>query len=124
MLEEETCNDPEYMIQALKYFWQKRTLAKNAFEKYKPLKKSLAGSSFLLNPDDFFKDKTTDTRHLVQYLILAARRDYTQYKYYGIKYLDLSYYGDLNLKILESNPLLEITNKHIKFKYEEITNGN
>lgn len=112
------------MLQALKFYWQKRPLPKHKYSVYKPIKKSLAGSSFLLNPEDFFADKTTDIRYLAQYLRLSARRDYSLYKLYRIKYLDLTYFSDLNLPALESNPLLEITNNQIKFKYEELTNGN
>lgn len=124
ILEQETLCDPDYMMQALKFHWQKRTLAKNKYSAFKPIQKSLAGSSFLLNPTDFFKDKTTDIRYLAQYLRLCGRRDYSLYKSHRIKYLDLTYFSDLNLSALESNPLLEITNKQIKFKYEELTNGN
>ncbi len=124
VLEQETLCDPDYMMQALKFHWQKRTLAKNKYSAFKPIQKSLAGSSFLLNPTDFFKDKTTDIRYLAQYLRLCGRRDYSLYKSHRIKYLDLTYFSDLNLPALESNPLLEITNKQIKFKYEELTNGN
>jgi hypothetical protein len=77
-----------------------------------------------VSPFHFFTDKTTDIRYLAQYLRLSARRDYLLYKTHRIKYLDLTYFSDLNLPALESNPLLEITNKQIKFKYEELTNGN
>ena len=124
ILEQETQCNPDYMLQALKFHWQKRTIAKSKYDVYKPIKKSLAGSSFLLNPEDFFKDKTTDIRYLTQYLRLSARRDYALYKSHKIKYLDLTYFSDLNLSAVESNPLLEIKNKQIKFKYEELTNGN
>ena len=124
VLEQETSCNPDYMLQALKFHWQKRTIAKSKYSVYKPIQKSLAGSSFLLNPESFFKDKTTDISYLVQYLRLSARRDYSLYKSHQIKYLDLTYFSDLNLTALGSNPLLEITNKQIKFKYEELTNGN
>ena len=124
VLEQETSCDPDYMLQALKFHWRKQTLAKSKYSVYKPISKSLAGSSFLLNPTDFFKDKTTDIRYLAQYLRLCGRRDYSLYKSHRIKFLDLSYFNDLNLPALASNPLLEITNNQIKFKYEELTNGN
>lgn len=124
VLEQETKSDPDYMMQALRFHWQKRTIAKNKHSVYKPIQKSLAGSSFMLNPTDFFTDKTTDIRYLAQYLRLCGRRDYLLYKSHRIKYLDLTYFSDLNLPALESNPLLEISNKQIKFKYEELTNGN
>jgi len=124
VLEQETNCNPDYMMQALYFYWQNKTLPKTKYSVYKPITKSLAGSSFLLNPKDFFKDKTTDIRYLAQYLRLCGRRDYQLYKLQHIKYLDLSYFTDLNLNALDTNPLLEITNEQIKFKYEELTNGN
>ena len=123
-LEQETSCDPDYMVQALKFHWQKRTIPRHKNSRYKPIQKTLAGSSFLLNPEGFFKDRTTDIRYLAQYLRLCGRRDYSLYKTHRIKYLDLTYFSDLNLDALESNPLLEITDNKIKFKYEELTNGN
>jgi predicted RNA-binding protein associated with RNAse of E/G family len=58
-----------------------------------------------------------------QYIRLAGRRDYAIYKYYGHKYLDLSYYLDINLDTIKNNPLTKITENKIYFKYEEIENG-
>lgn len=124
VLETETANDPDYLVQALRFYWKKQQFPKNNYSKYKPVTKSLAGSSFLLNPTSFFEDKTTDIRYKAQYLRLCGRRDYSAYKFYRIKYLDLSFFSDLNISAIESNPLLEITKTQIKFKYEELINGN
>jgi hypothetical protein len=119
VLEEETRGDPNYMIEALGQFYNNRSLPKDSRQKYKPIRKSLAGTSFLLNPQDFFNDKTTDIIYKAQYLRLAGRRDYIAYKFYRIKYLDLSYYNDIILSQIAGNPLLEINSTQIKFKYEE-----
>lgn len=120
VLEKETKGDTQYMLVALERWFKKDRIAKNAKERYKPLKKSLSGSSFLLNPDKFFKDKTTDSIYKLQYLKLAAKRDYTLYTLYGSKFLDLSFLPDINLSAIQTNPLLLIQQNKIFFKYEEI----
>jgi hypothetical protein len=119
VLEKETKGDPNYLIIGLEKWFLKEHLPRNNREKYKPLKKSLSGYSFLLQPERFFKDKTTDIIYRAQYLKLAARRDYTQYKLYGSKFLDLSFLPDINLQAIESNPIILIKQNKIYFKYEE-----
>lgn len=119
VLEEETKCDPEYMVEALRLYYKGVQLPKNARIKYKPIQKSLKGSSYLLNPLEFFEDKNTDVIYKAQYLRLSGRRDYTLYKLYGFKLLDLALFTDVNLETISTNPLLEITNKQIKFKYEK-----
>lgn len=119
VLEAETKDDPEYFLIALYYWFTKQTIPKTAYQKYKPLKKSLKGINFIVNPQDFFKDKLTDTVYKVQYLKLAARRDYFLYKNYGINYLDLSFFPDLNISAIKYNPLLKIKEHKLYFKYED-----
>lgn len=83
-------------------------------------KQKLRGNSFLLRPDPILSDRTTDILYIYQYISLAARRDYALYKLYGVKYLVLSYFPDLiSLDNIRTNPLLEVTNKEIYFKYEK-----
>lgn len=83
-------------------------------------KQKLKGNSFLLNPDPILSDKGTDVLYLYQYISLAARRDYSFYTLYGIKYLVLSYFPDLiSLDNIRTNPLLVVTNQEIHFKYED-----
>lgn len=120
VLEKETKSDPFYMMAALERWYKKDLIPKNARERYKPLTKSLSGNSFLLSPDKFFKDKNTDIIYKIQYLKLAAKRDYTLYKLYGLKFLDLSFLPDINLKQISTNPLLSIEENKVYFKYEEI----
>ena len=79
----------------------------------------LAGNSFLLKPEVLLKDKTTDILYIHQYILLAARRDYSHYKLFGVKSLPLSYFPDINLSSIRTNPLLNVTNQEINFKYEE-----
>lgn len=118
-LEEETLCDPIYLVTALHKFYKGQRLPKNIREVHKPIAKLKAGFSFLLNPTDLFNDKSTDPIYKAQYIRLAGRRDYQLYKQYGIKYLDITLYPDLDIDAVRYNPLLNITNKQINFIYEE-----
>lgn len=83
----------------------------------------LVGKSFLLNPAPFL-NSTADVYYKVQYVKLAARRNYLLYKLHQVTYLDLSFFPDIALENIIHNPLLNIANKQIHFKYEDKTNGN
>lgn len=88
-------------------------------DKYKPAKLNLVGSSFLFNPAPLFTE-TVDIAYIIQYIRLAARRDYFMYKEYGITSLPLSYFPDIILQNIIHNPLLKIKEEEIFFKYETI----
>lgn len=118
-LEQATQCDPEKIVVTLELWFNKKIFPKNRYTKVKPLL-NLSGNNYLLNPAPLFNDKTTDVAYKAQYIRLAGRRDYFQYKYYNTKYLDLSYYTDINLDAIKTNPLLTITDNKIHFKYEEI----
>jgi hypothetical protein len=80
----------------------------------------MVGNSFLINPEPLFKiKKSVDILYIIQYIKLAAKRDYSLYKYYGVKSLQLSYFPDINLEVIKTNPLLKITPTEIFFAYEE-----
>lgn len=85
---------------------------------YLPKYSLVGGSSFLINPASLFNDRSTLDVFKAQYIILAGKRDYNIYKEYTVNTLDLSYFPDLQLEKLKNNPLLDITQQHIKFKYE------
>jgi len=91
----------------------------NKRSKYKPSAVPLTGSSYILNPEPLFEDSSTDILFKVQYIKLAAYRDYSLYKLYKYKALDTSYFPDIKYDAIQHNPLLTITQKEIKFKYEE-----
>lgn len=112
-LEKEAKGNPIKMIELLKAFKNKRILIPR-------LKQKLIGSSFLLNADALLNDNTTDILYIYQYLSLAAKRDYSLYSLYGIKYLPLSYFPDLvGLDSIRTNPLLVTNKTEIHFLYEE-----
>jgi hypothetical protein len=78
------------------------------------------GSSFLLNCNDLLSDNN-DSLFKLQYLQLAAKRNYGMYKMFHVKTLDLSLYPDLIYKTIILNPLLTITGNEMHFLYEETT---
>ena len=115
-LEEQSCNDPVKFLAMLENYFMKRL--PNKYSKHLHSKVPLNGKSFLLYPADLFKDRTSDILYKVQYIKLAARRDWNLYKQYAYKGLQLSYFPDLLYDSIRSNPLLEITQTDIHFKYE------
>jgi hypothetical protein len=109
---QETKSDSIKLVNTLKAFKDKKLLKAG-------LRDKLKGSSFLLKPDSILNDNNTDILYIHQYIFLAAKRDYSLYKLYGVKSLQLSHYPDINLSSIRSNPLLIVTNNEIHFKYEE-----
>jgi hypothetical protein len=120
LLETKTANNPDYMCVALFKLYKGIKVPTHSRNKYPPIPLLGVGSGFLLNPEDFFNDYSTDVIYKAQYIKLAGRRDFTLYRTLGIKYLDLSYYPDILLDNIRTNPLLKIANNTIKFKYEEL----
>lgn len=117
LLEKEAEYSDEKFLILLRYHLKGTTVVhKNT--KYKPLK-NLKGNSFLLNPIPVLYNKDHDVSNRVQYIKLAGRRDLLLYKSYGLKYLDRSFFPDLDIEKISKNPLLTITNKQINFKFEE-----
>jgi len=119
VLEAETLGNPRQMVEKLRLFYTKKQMPKNSYSKVKPIR-NLIGNSYLINPNGFFSDNTTDIIYKSQYIQLAGRRDYSAYKLYNVKYLDLSYFKDIDLDKIKTNPLITITQNKIYFKYEEI----
>lgn len=116
-LEKQSGNDAQKMMALLAYHANKNLALKKS--KYKPSKVSLFGHCFLLNFNSLLSDKSTDILFKIQYIKLAARRDYTLYKLYQYKNLQLSFYPDINYDSIKQNPLLNITKTEIHFKYED-----
>lgn len=115
-LEEQSCNEPTKFLAMLENHFMKRL--PNRYSKHLYSKVPLHGKSFLLNPAGLFNDLTTDIIYKVQYVKLASLRDWSLYKVYKYTGLQTSYYPDLLYDVIRSNPLLEITQTEIKFKYE------
>lgn len=103
-------NNPDKVVELLKTYYNQKT--NKQF-----ISINLEGNSFILNPIDLFND-SSNTIYKSQYIILAAKRDYYLYSTYKIKSLQLSFFPDLNIEKIKTNPLLTINKTEIKFKYE------
>lgn len=117
VLELQSGSDPNKFMALLEYHYSKRL--PNRYSKYRPSTVSLAGHSFLLNPSSLFLDDYTDILYRIQYVKLAARRDWNLYKQYKYRALQTSFFPDINYDAIKQNPLLKITQSEIHFKYEE-----
>lgn len=112
-------SDPKFM-QILWDHYQRKLLQRPTLNKvrYKPIN----GTSYLLNPQPLF-NQPTDIAYIVQYIRLAAKRDYTLLTLFKEIKLDLSFFPEIDIKVLSRNPLLIVKNNHIQFKFEEIYYG-
>jgi hypothetical protein len=115
LLESETNCDPKLMLQMLERHFGKKLIPKNHRDTNNY--RNLVGHSFLLDAASLFNDPT-DIAFKAQYIRLAGRRDYSLYKLYKVTYLDLTFFKDIDLTTLAHNPLLDITQNKIYFKYE------
>jgi hypothetical protein len=115
LLETETNCDPKLMLSMLERHFTGKLMPKNRHDRV--ITRSLVGHSFLLDAASLFSD-TSDIAYKTQYIRLAGRRDYSLYKLYRVTYLDLSYYKDIDLDAIKHNPLLNIQQNKIYFKYE------
>lgn len=82
---------------------------------------SWGGDSFLLNPekllDNHFRYRK---KEVMQYILVAAKRSYPEYKLFRKKTLSAHL---LNADALVDNRLLTITGNEIHLKFEEASNG-
>ena len=114
--------DPKLMQLTLKHFFDNAPM--KAYVKYTQYRRNaMVGKSFLRNPEPLLNDKQTDPSYIAQYLRLAGRRSYMLFKVYGVSYLDLSSYPEVEVSQIKHNPLLQIATNKVYFKYEESQNG-
>lgn len=99
-------------------------IPKNKYDPiYKYYEKNYSGQSFLVSPKKLlevaFKYKR---KEVVEYIVLASYRSYTDYIMYGTLTLDVIH-SPLPLNKLKNNRLLHIENNKIHFLYEKSTKG-
>ena len=102
--------NPDKLVELLETYYKQKTN-----KQYISI--NLSGNSFILNPQDLF-NCSSNTIYKSQYIILAAKRDYYLYSTYKITSLQLSFFPDLNIDKIKTNPLLTINKTEIKLKYE------
>jgi hypothetical protein len=103
------------LVKELERYYLYRNKKLNGY--YLPKYSLFGGTSFLINEKELFNDSSLDV-YKAQYIILAGKRDLNLYKEYKVATLDLSFFPDLQVEKIKNNPLLNITQQQIKFKYE------
>lgn len=76
------------------------------------------GACFIIEVDKALKE-ATDPSYLYVYLELASMRNKFDYIIRGVKHLPLAMVPDYLLSWVEINPMLEVKNENIYFKYEQ-----
>lgn len=113
-LEEKSGGDIKKFLRLFEGLVEGRRIRKHLTD---PDPKMLIGTSFLLNAKPLLK-YSGDPIHVIQYIKLAALRDYFLYKQYAVTYVDLSYYPDINTPNIKHNPLIKIEDNKVFFKFE------
>jgi hypothetical protein len=103
------------LVKELERYYLYRNKKLNGY--YLPKYSLFGGTSFLINEKELFNDSSLDV-YKAQYIILAGKRDLNLYKEYKVATLDLSFFPDLQVEKIKNNPLLDIKQQQIKFKYE------
>ena len=103
------------LVKELERYYLYRNKKLNGY--YLPKYSLFGGTSFLINEKELFNDSALDV-YKAQYIILAGKRDLNLYKEYKVATLDLSFFPDLQVEKIKNNPLLDIKQQQIKFKYE------
>lgn len=113
LLRKQCSDDPNLMLRMLEN-WYYNKIPRNTLDSKNFSKVNLAGDSFILHPKRLFSSKV-DPHYKMQYIILAGKRDYLHYKLYKVEYLDLTFFPDLNLDKIKSNPLMRVEDNKLIF---------
>jgi len=116
-LSKEAKGDITYTYKAFELFCKKKRFAKNINDRNPPI--NIPGSSFILNPQPLL-DSKHDVLWKLQYIQLASLRNYTDYKLFNSRVLDLGLYPEVNISMIKQNPLLKVENNNLIFKFEEL----
>lgn len=119
-LEKQTIGNDLKFLQILEDHYNAKALKRPTLSKLKYT--PIHGNSYLLNAKPLFR-QPVDIAYVVQYIKLAARRDFLLFSQFNVISLDLSFFPEFDPKLLSRNPLLNIKNNQIQFKFEEIYYG-
>jgi hypothetical protein len=86
--------------------------------KQKAMEGLIAGPCFLINPDAALTGAVAPN-DLYMYLELASKRNIFDYTIRKVKHLPLVLVEEYQLQWIEINPMMEIKNNNIYFKYEQ-----
>ena len=84
-------------------------------ELHKPWPK---GDCFIINLNEALR-RAENPNYLYYYLELASKRNLFSYKIQGITYLPIQFVPEYLMGLVETNPMLEVKDEKIYFKYEQ-----
>ena len=109
----------------IEYFYAKRAIKSQFYigakhhsvlsEASKPWPK---GDCYIINIDEVLR-MAQDPTYLYYYLELASKRSLFDYKMRGITYLPIQFVPEYLMGLVETNPMLEVKDDKIYFKYEQ-----
>ena len=109
----------------LQYFYAKRGIEPKFYlgnKKQTILKEAVkpwpTGYCYLINIDKVLEE-ATDPNYLYYYLELASKRDLFSYQIRGIRYLPIQFVPEYLMGLVETNPMLEVKDEKVYFKYEQ-----
>ena len=109
----------------IEYFYIKRNIKSQFYIPYKhrsvlaeTTKPWPEGDCYILNLDEALK-MASDPNYLYNYLELASKRNLFDYKARGITYLPIQFVPEYLMGLVETNPMLEVKDEKLYFKYEQ-----
>jgi hypothetical protein len=109
----------------IQYFYCKRGIKPQFY--LGPIKKNViaeaskpwpTGYCYLVNVDEVLR-MAQDPNYLYYYLELASKRDLFDYKMRAVVYLRVQFVPEYLMGLVDMNPMLEIRDDKIYFKYEQ-----
>ena len=111
----------------LQYFYAKQKIKNMTYISRLPVPKIVKievdkaypqGPCFVINIDAALKNASSPN-DLYIYLELASKRNLFDYKMRGVTYLPLHFVSEYLMGLVETNPMLEVKDEKIYFKYEQ-----
>ena len=110
----------------IEYFYCKRNIKPQFFLRRIPKKKVEIearkpfpqGECFIVNLDEALR-MADSANHLFIYLELASKRNLFDYKLRGVTHLSMQLVPEYLMGVIETNPMLEVKDENLYFKYEQ-----
>lgn len=109
----------------IQYFYYKRNIKPQFYlgqPKQEVIKSTvepwITGECYLINVDEALR-MAQDPQYLYYYLELASKRSLFDYKMRGVNYLPVQFVPEYLMGLVDINPMLEVKDEKIYFKYEQ-----
>jgi hypothetical protein len=109
----------------IQYFYCKRAIKPQFYlgeKKYNVIREASKpwpeGDCYIINLDEVLR-MAQDPTYLYYYLELASKRNLFDYKMRGVSYLPIQFVPEYLMGLVDINPMLEVKDEKIYFKYEQ-----